>query len=64
MELRGFFCVELRGFGVEPIGFWFGTEGFWGLKRSGLFVWNSYVDLRGGCGTGGTLFYIFFVGNV
>ena len=33
-------CLELRGF-------WCGTEGFWGLKRSGPFVLNWYVELRG-----------------
>ena len=42
VELRkwnsGVFDVELRG--VELRGFWFGTEGFSGLKRSGPFVWN------------------------
>ena len=45
MELRGFLfetvgCVELSGFLC-------GTEGFWGLKRSGHFVWNRCVGLRG-----------------
>ena len=45
VELRGFKCgtdgcVELRGFRC-----W--TEGFWGLKRSGPFVWNWCVELRG-----------------
>ena len=33
-------CVELRGF-------WCGTEGFLGLKRSDPFVWNWCVELRG-----------------
>ena len=37
VELRG--SVELRGC-VELMGFTCGTEGFWGLKRSGPFVWN------------------------
>ena len=38
---------------VEMRGFWCGTEGrvelrgFWGLKRSGPFVWNWCVELRG-----------------
>ena len=27
-------------------GFWCGTEVFWGLKGSGPFVWNWYVELR------------------
>ena len=39
-------CVELRAFwcGTEVCvklrDFWYRTEGFWGLKRSGPFVWN------------------------
>ena len=37
---------------VELRGFWCGTEGFWGLKKSGPFVWNWCVDLRG-CGSDG-----------
>ena len=28
-------------------GFWCGTEGFLGLKRSGAFEWNRCVELRG-----------------
>ena len=52
---EGVFSVELRDFWcrtegcVEVRGFWFG---FWGLKRSGPFVWNRCVELRG-CGTEG-----------
>ena len=50
---RGVFGVELRGFWdgtegcVELRGFWCWTEGFRGLKRSGPFVWNWCVELRG-----------------
>ena len=61
---EGFLVLNREVLGVELIGFWFGTEGFWGLKRSGLFVWNSCVDLKGGgVEPGEPFFYIFFVGN-
>ena len=43
-------------FGVEPRGFWCGTEGFPGLKRSGPFAWNWCVELRG-CETEGDPFW-------
>ena len=46
VELRVFLCgteecVELRG---GTVGFWCGTGGFWGLKRSVPFVWNWCVE--------------------
>ena len=62
VELRGFWCgtergwnlgvfgIEPRGFGLELRGFRCGTEGLWGLKRTGTFVSNWFVKLRG-CGT-------------
>ena len=34
-------------------GFWCWTEGFWGLKRTGPFVWNWCVELRGVWNWGG-----------
>ena len=49
----GIFGVGLRGFWpetegcVEVTSFLCGTEGFWGLKRSGPSVLNSCVELRG-----------------
>ena len=59
VEVRGFWCwtgvflVWNWGvFGVELRGFWCGTEGFWGLKRSGPFGCKWCVELRG-CGTEG-----------
>ena len=46
---EGFLVWNWGIFGVEPRGFWWGTEGFW-LKKSGPFVWNECVEMRG-CGT-------------
>ena len=73
----GVFGVNRRGvwnwgvFGVEPRGFWCGTErflvwkwGIWGLKRSGPFVCNWCVEVRGGVELEGThqkIFKLWFI---
>ena len=39
-KTEGFLVLNCGVFGFELRGFWCGTEEFWGLKRSGSFVWN------------------------
>ena len=54
LPLTAFLVWNWGVFGVEPRGFWCGTEGCllwnWGileLKRIGPFVWNWCVELKG-----------------
>ena len=50
---EGFLVLNREVFGVDLRGFWCGTQGFQGLKRSGSFVWNCCVEPRGVWNWGG-----------
>ena len=67
VELKGFWCgtegAELKGWNWGVLVWSWGvcgTEGFLGLKRSGPFVWNWCVELRGVWNWGDPTLPIFF----